>query len=119
MEATLEGSVREQLEDRRERLEAIVSEVGEADDLTCLLRQVDAAIDRLGTADFGRCEVCDGRVSDAQLQAQPTLTYCLCELSAEQQAALQRDLNLAWRVQSALLPKQEVSHAGWDVHFRY
>jgi sigma-B regulation protein RsbU (phosphoserine phosphatase) len=45
--------------------------------------------------------------------------YCLCRLTAEQRAALERDLDLAWRVQVSLLPNEILSHGGWDVHFRY
>jgi sigma-B regulation protein RsbU (phosphoserine phosphatase) len=53
------------------------------------------------------------------LLANPLAQYCLCDLSREQQIALQHDLDLASHVQLALLPKQNTRHAGWDVHFRY
>jgi sigma-B regulation protein RsbU (phosphoserine phosphatase) len=46
-------------------------------------------------------------------------TYCLCELSPERQRALEHDLDLAWRVQAALLPVPDLSFAGWRTHYRY
>jgi sigma-B regulation protein RsbU (phosphoserine phosphatase) len=43
----------------------------------------------------------------------------LCRLSPDQQDSLQRDLDLAQRVQLSLLPKQNLVHAGWLVYHRY
>lgn len=119
MEATLQHSLREQLEHRRDRLTETIDEVGQADDLQRLLTEVDAALDRMGTGAFGRCEVCGGTCTDRQLRDNPMTTYCLCSLSPRQQAELQDDLDMAWRVQSALLPQQNRTVAGWQVHFRY
>lgn len=46
-------------------------------------------------------------------------SYCLCKLSAERQRALERDLDLAWHVQAALLPKANLAVSGWQTHYRY
>lgn len=119
VKASVEHSLRSQLQNRRDRLTETITEVGDADDLLRLLTQVDSALERLGTDDFGRCEVCGESCDDDDLRAHPMLTYCLCRLTPEQQSALQRDLDLAWRVQAALLPEQNLAVRGWRIHFRY
>jgi len=112
-------SLRSELLDRRRRLSRVVTDAGPADDVVRLLGEVDAALERLGGGTFGRCEVCGESVDDQDLMVHPLLQYCLCELSERQQAELQRDLNVAWRVQAALLPAPCVRFAGWEVHHRY
>jgi sigma-B regulation protein RsbU (phosphoserine phosphatase) len=112
-------SLRDQLLDRRARIEEVVATVGAADDMVRLLQQVDAALARVDAGTYGGCEICGGSVEDERLQATPMLQYCLCDLTAEQQTKLEQDLELAWRIQSALLPKQNQRFAGWEVHYRY
>ena len=119
MKATLEQSLQTQLQDRRARLAETMADVGRADDLVRLLTEVDSALARLGTDAFGLCEVCGEPCDNDDLRAHPMLPYCLCRLSPQQQSALQRDLDMAWRVQAALLPEQNLSVAGWQFHFRY
>ncbi len=112
-------AIRTQLTDRRQRLSQVIAEVGSATDLLELLRAVDGALERLNADRFGLCEVCGEEVSAPDLHAHPLLQYCLCDLSAAQQAALERDLGLARRVQLALLPAPDLTTDGWDVHYRY
>jgi sigma-B regulation protein RsbU (phosphoserine phosphatase) len=119
MTQTIEVAIRDQLVERRERLARTIDDVGQADDLLRLLREVDRALGRLDGGSFGQCQVCGEDVEDAELLEHPLLEYCLCRLSEVQQNALQRDLELAQRVQLALLPKQNLTHAGWEVHHRY
>lgn len=119
MDAAVAASIRTQLSDRRDRLERVVADVGRADDLVRLLRAVDEAIERLDGDRFGRCEVCHESVDDDLLLTHPLARYCLCGLSPRQQAALERDLDLARQVQIGLLPRQNLSLGGWEVHFRY
>ncbi len=119
MRQALESTVRTQLIDRRRRLESAIGEVGEAGDLVRLLREVDSALRRLDGDTFGGCLVCRGEVDDEMLESNPLAQYCLCNLSREQQVALQNDLELAGHVQLALLPKQNMTVNGWEVHFRY
>ena len=111
--------LREQLEDRRERLQSAISDLGEAADLVKLLREVDSALRRLDGGNYSECLVCRGEVGEDVLLANPLARYCLCDLSPDQQLALQHDLDLASHVQLALLPKQNMRYDGWDVHFRY
>jgi sigma-B regulation protein RsbU (phosphoserine phosphatase) len=116
---TLERSLGDQLRDRRDRLARTIAQVGDAPDLLRLLAQVDSVLERLGTDGFGVCEVCGEPCDDDELLAHPMTPYCLCRLDPERLEALQRDLDLAWRVQAALLPAQDRCIAGWQIHFRY
>ncbi|MFQ5742160.1 MAG: SpoIIE family protein phosphatase [Acidobacteriota bacterium] len=108
-----------ELVERRERLAAVISEVGEAPDLVRLLGEVDSALDRHDGGILGMCELCGEAVGDDFLAANPLTQYCLCCLTPEQQRALERDLDLAWRIQSGLLPMQDLTFAGWQTHYRY
>jgi sigma-B regulation protein RsbU (phosphoserine phosphatase) len=117
--ASRRDGLRRQLLDRRRRLAAVTSEIGQAEDVVRLLHEVDATLERLGAESFGRCEVCHEPMGDEQLRVNPMSQYCLCELEPEQLERLQHDLNVAWRLQAALLPKQNLTHGGWEIHFRY
>jgi phosphoserine phosphatase RsbU/P len=108
-----------QLLDRRRRLETAIGAEGEPQSLVRLLREVDAALDRLSTGTYGACEVCTGVVDPPDLLANPLMRYCLCDLSREQLDALSNDLELAWRIQAALLPAPGTVVPGWDIHYRY
>ena len=119
MNAATEANLKSQLLDRRHRLENAIADVGEAPDLTRLLLQVDSALERMDARSFGFCEVCKETVDDDFLEANPLIQYCLCRLSEQQQRALEKDIDLATRVQLALLPKQDLRFAGWEVHYRY
>src|SRR5262249_24725736 len=100
-------------------LRASIERTDNASDLVELLQAVDAALDRLDSDHFERCDVCGLRIYDEELLAHPTIQYCLCELSDQQLAALELDLALARRTQLALLPPQDLALAAWQVHFRY
>lgn len=115
----LQSKLRVQLTDRRARLTSAITEVGRAEDLLRLLTEVDAALSRLDAGHYGVCDVCGGSVDEDDLLANPMATYCLCKLSPERQRALERDLDLAWHVQAALLPKPDLAIPGWQTHYRY
>jgi sigma-B regulation protein RsbU (phosphoserine phosphatase) len=117
--AQLEQRFRSQLLDRRVRLETSIATLGRPSDLLRLLTEVDAALSRVESGSYGECEICHGEVEPEDLQANPTAVYCLCELTPERQQALQRDLDLAWRVQAGLLPVPGLALAGWQSHYRY
>lgn len=119
MSAALTLGIRSQLVERRSRLDQLVAEVEDPRDLVRLLDQVDRALDRLALPNYGECAVCDGRFDDQDLLDNPLATYCLCRLTDAQQRMLERDLELAWRIQASLLPPASVSAAGWDAHYRY
>ncbi len=119
MSTGLQDGLRERLVDRRQRLSEVIGEVGRADDLVALLREVDAALERAEGPDPGRCIWCGEPVEDEVLAAHPAMTWCLCDLSPAQLAALGRDLGQAWGIQAALLPPQKQTIGGWNVHYRY
>ena len=114
MDAVIEGTLRRQLADRRRKLERAVGQLGQADDLVHLLRTVDSALERMEAGTYGVCEVCSEPVQHGLLRAYPAIQYCLCELTPKQQRALEQDLDLASRVQWALLPQQDLESGGWE-----
>jgi len=118
-QAELVDTLHRELDERRARLEAAIAGVSGAPDLVRLLTEVDDAIRRLDTTGFGDCLICGDRIDEAQLHETPLARYCLCDLTPERQAALQHDLDTAWKIQAGLLPEQNLSFAGWDTHFRY
>jgi sigma-B regulation protein RsbU (phosphoserine phosphatase) len=117
--AELQLKFRSQLANRRARLERTIADLNQPPDLLLLLNDVDAALSRLDGGSYGECAVCHTEIAADDLLANPTASYCLCELSPERQSALQRDLDLAWRVQAALLPPPDVALPGWQAHYRY
>jgi sigma-B regulation protein RsbU (phosphoserine phosphatase) len=117
--AELQSKFRSQLANRRARLEKTIAELNQPADLVLLLNEVDAALSRLDGGRYGECAACHLPIEADDLLANPTTSYCLCELSPERQRALERDLTLAWRVQAALLPPADLAVPGWQTHYRY
>lgn len=113
------AAIRSHLTERRSRLQAAINELDQADDLVRLLNRVDDALSRLDGGSYGLCEVCGTNVTDEDLAANPLASYCFCELTPERQRALEHDLELAWRVQAALLPEPQLRVSGWQAHYRY
>ena len=111
--------LRSQLADRRARLESTIADLDQPADLLRLLAEVDSALTRLDGPQYGDCAVCHETVGESDLAANPMTTYCLCRLTPERQRALERDLDLAWQVQAALLPPLGLAAAGWQTHYRY
>ncbi len=107
------------IETAAKRLELAVARAGQAPDLARLTREVDAALDRLERGNFGLCDVCHESVEKDRLIADPLMRFCLDHLDAHQQQALSEDLQLASRVQRALLPAQDLCVGGWQAHYRY
>lgn len=120
--ATVETSslqaVREQVMERRARLE-VVLETNPTDQLNQLLTQVDEALERIDTGQFGVCTVCHESVEADRLLRDPLISVCLGCLSPRQQRALEYDLELAARVQSGLLPSPDLEIPGWQVAYHY
>jgi len=111
--------LREQLLDRRNRLEAVIGESGETADLVHLLREVDSALTCMEKGTYGLCETCHEPIEQERLIADPLVCYCLDHLSSEQQRALEQDLELASRIQSGLLPKPNLAFEGWEFYYHY
>ncbi len=113
--------LRRQLEDRRTRLRAGVAANGSEKDFVRLLQQVDSALSRLDTDTdaYARCLVCLEHVDESDLQHNPLLEYCLCSLTSQQQRALEHDLELARRIQAALLPDPDFHAGQWEASYSY
>ena len=119
MATIFDASLRTQLVNRRQKLmNAVTSSPGRSD-LTSLLREVDAALSRMEGGTYGLCEECHEPIESERLAANPLTRFCLEHLTEPQQRALEQDLDLAARIQSALLPKAGLEHAGWRTAFHY
>jgi phosphoserine phosphatase RsbU/P len=108
-----------QLTVRKERLEAVNARNGASAEVSRLVAEVDAALARLDSGTFGICEVCGGALESERLIADPLTRICLDELPPEELRRLEADLEMAGRIQRALLPPQDLAVHGWDVHYRY
>lgn len=53
-------------------------------DLT-LLKEIDSALDKLGSGNYGVCEDCEEPIAEKRLEANPVARYCInCQRVAEQ-----------------------------------
>ncbi|MGH9749505.1 MAG: SpoIIE family protein phosphatase [Candidatus Polarisedimenticolia bacterium] len=111
--------LREELLDRRRRLQEASARSGEDAALTRLLQDVDEALRRFEAGTYGLCDVCDDTVEKDRLLADPLLRTCLDHLNPGERRALERDLDLASRVQEVLLPAKDLDVGGWTSAFHY
>jgi sigma-B regulation protein RsbU (phosphoserine phosphatase) len=84
-----------------------------------LLREIDAALERIESGAFGICETCRDNIESDRLVANPLCRNCLDHLSPDEQRALERDLDLAFQIQNGLLPKPSHVVDGWRWAFHY
>lgn len=111
--------MREQLVDRRQKLETAIIESEEEAELLRLLGEVDAALGRMDDGSYGLCDVCHDPIESDRLLADPLVRLCLGDLTSAQQQALQEDLELAAHIQRELLPQQNINIDGWEACFHY
>ena len=118
--------LRDQLVLRRHKLEAASSQArtaqhsrAETANLVQLLQQVDQALERMDVGSFGICEECNGEVETQRLLADPLARVCLECMKPAEARALERDLELAARIQVGLLPKQDLHAGSWRVSYFY
>lgn len=119
MADVIHAQVRDQLLERRRRLQAARSATPSPSQLEQLMGEVDAALQRLDQGEYGICRVCKDPIEADRLMADPLLEYCLDHLTSSQQRALEEDLNLASRVQATLLPPRTLRTRGWDIAYHY
>ena len=119
MESMAFPLLRDQLLDRRRKLETAAATLDPADEVARLLQEVDAALGRMNAGTFGLCAECHDPIESDRLLADPMTQFCLDHLSAREQRALEQDLELASRIQRELLPKPELRLAGWDIAYHY
>lgn len=111
--------LREQLLDRRHRLQTALQTTPDHSSLTELLAEVDGALARMDQGSYGRCEICQEPIERERLLSDPLLRYCLDHLTPSERQALERDLELAAQIQSQLLPPRESPLNGWEIAYNY
>src|SRR5262245_59421550 len=111
--------IREELLDRRQKLEGALSTYREHAALHQLLRQVDEALQEIEDRSFGLCEVCQDPVEEDRLLANPLLKHCLDHLTPHEQRALQQDIDLTARIQGELLPSKRLVLDGLEAVYHY
>jgi sigma-B regulation protein RsbU (phosphoserine phosphatase) len=116
--------IREQLEKRRVVLQTAISfgpamEAPGGARLVELLKEVDAAVQRMDEGTYGICDACHDSVEKERLIADPLVRLCLDHLTSTEQRALERDLELASQVQRGLLPQTDTRFGDWRIHYQY
>jgi sigma-B regulation protein RsbU (phosphoserine phosphatase) len=119
MATDMNGMMREQLLERRRKLEEATVSIPQKDELERLMKEVDSALERMDRGTYGLCEVCHEPIEVDALIADPLLQFCLGHLTQNQQRALEADLVLARQIQDQLLPEQGMRHEGWDVSYHF
>ncbi len=114
-----ELALRDQLLTRRARLASIAADAADAAPLTDLLAEVDRTLERFDHGTFGVCEVCHGPIEHERLAGDPLVRVCLECLSATERRALERDLDLAGKLQRAMLPPRALQIDGWEAGYEY
>ena len=120
-EAT-EPYLREQLEKRREELAAAMASPALDADVApfrTLLLEVDSAIERMDAGTYGICDACHDPIEKDRLISDPLTRLCLDHLTDEGRRSLERDLELAAKIQRGLLPQQDAHFRDWRVHYHY
>jgi sigma-B regulation protein RsbU (phosphoserine phosphatase) len=118
--ATVEsGFLQGQLEERKRLLEMALTAEPRNARLDDLLREVDSALDRMADGTYGICLECHESIEKDRLLADPLIRYCLDHLTQSERIALQRDLDLAAKVQRNLLPQNGLSVGGWETSYHF
>lgn len=105
--------------ERRQTVESEIARIGHTPDLDRLLNDVRDAIGRANGGSFGICEDCHEPIEIDRLAVDPLVRFCLDHLTAAEQRALERDLDLAARMQRGLLPSRDARAGGWGISYRY
>ena len=119
MASPVEALLRDQLTERRQKLEDAADLIPGDEQVRRLLREVDAALSRMDKGTFGICESCHDTIEADRLVADPLMEYCLDHLTRPQRQALERDLDLAAQVLRGLLPPPSQTFPGYEVARHY
>lgn len=111
--------IREQLLDRRSRLERALVVSPNDSQVQRLLNEVDAAIGRMDQGSYGLCQACHEAIEPERLMVDPLVHFCLDCMTPSQRRALEEDLELAAQIQTALLPPQNLRSTGWETAYHY
>lgn len=83
---------------------ATVAEHHEVEKVQALIGQIRTALEKVEDDSYGRCTVCEEEVEVQLLECQPEATVCLDCLDENDRRLLEDDLNMAGKMQQALLP---------------
>jgi RNA polymerase-binding transcription factor DksA len=83
MASLVDTAIREQLVDRRRKLEVAIAQSKETAYLPQLLQEVDAALNRINNGSYGLCETCHDPIETDRLMADPLVRFCLASFGAE------------------------------------
>ena len=119
MAKTQRFPIREQLHQRRSKLERVLALSPDDSQVQQLLAEVDAALERMQKGTYGVCESCRRVIEPERLIADPLVRFCLDCLTPGQRRALEEDFELAGRIQSALLPDQDLRLPSWEAAYHY
>lgn len=98
MATVIDAALREQLLERRVRLETAVDDDGDAARIRHLLEEVDAALARMDDSTYGICQVCQDPVEAERITTDPLVCVCLgCRSAAR------------WKKTEPALPTQRTS----------
>ena len=114
-----DSEIRNQLLDRQKAVAIEIDRVGHTAELDRLLAEVNAALIRVDDGTFGLCEVCLEPIEHDRLAADPLVRVCLDHLTTVEQRALERDLELAAKIQRGLLPAPYARVSGWEINYHY
>jgi len=114
-----EDSIRARLHERRARLDEALARTNDPARLEALLCEIDSALERVEAGTYGVCEICKDSIEPRYLGLDPLVRFCLSHLNPEQQRAMERDLELAYKIQVGLLPKQQLRLGEWEVTHHY
>ena len=114
-----DSQIKDQLLDRRSKLEEALVSSPKDSQLLRLLSEVDAAVARVNGGTYGLCEACQEPIESERLIADPLVHFCLDHMSPDQQRALELDLKLASQIQTELLPKHSFQVEGWETAYHY
>ena len=98
MAAMRETDLRDDLRDRRARLEEAIASGAEDPGLTSLLQEVDAALERMDTGTYGLCDVCHDSIEAGRLLVDPLIRTCLDHLTPAEQRVLGQGADPACQV---------------------
>lgn len=119
MATNINPFMRNQLINRRGRLQQAISGSEHSVHLHNLLEEVDLALARMQDGSYGICEECHDTIEADRLICDPLVRFCLDHLSRHERDALERDLQLAAQVQKRLLPPQDLDLYGWHICYHY
>jgi phosphoserine phosphatase RsbU/P len=119
MDTILKDNFRGQLFDKRRRLEDAINSKSSNDYLIYLLKEVNSALERMDNGTYGICEICHDPIEEDRLLIDPLIRVCLGDLDNHQQKSLEMDLELASKMQNALLPKKDLNSADWEISYTY